>query len=359
MSLKGMFFVVCCNVAAISLSAQQPVIIDSVVSRLLRQERFSGSVLLAKNGNIVYQRTEGFEDRSKNLPFTPFTVSSIASVGKIFTAAMIEKLVAQGKLQLNQTLDHYLPQYKIPNAQHITLRHLLNHTAGTGNYMQHPRFAALLNNRGNADSLLALVLESASGAQAPGEKHVYSNSGYILLGRIIESVTGKPYKKALQEMIIRPAGMEAFVFQPAKGANLAQGYVKDQEQWKATGVSTMPAADGGLYTTALDLFRFDKAFYKDRIVDAPHRAEMQNNSVEAELPGLGKMNYGLGLMRFNYSNGAYSYGHNGGFAGFGCEYKHYFLPDGTEYTLIIMSNYDRSIRPLMYWIESLLLDKKV
>ncbi|WP_290792495.1 serine hydrolase domain-containing protein [Flavihumibacter sp. UBA7668] len=342
----------------LTTDAQRPLSIDSIVSPLLEQNKFSGTVLLAKNGTIVYQHTAGFSDASTSTPLSASSLFSIASTGKLFTAVIIEKLIEKGQLRLDQTIDQLLPDAGIPYSKEITIKQLLTHTAGMGNYMMHPRYLEMLDTIRNSETIFQLVKESSGTGTAPGREHLYSNSGYIVLGKIIERVTGLSYEEALQKFILKPAKMEGLVFRRTSpgNKNIATAHLKasDGKTWKPATSAPFPAADGGLYATAANLLHFDQAFYGNQLIPEKRRKEMLEQAVEASLPGLGKIRYGFGIMRFDYANGSFSLGHNGGFPGYGCEYRHYFLPDGTEYTLIINSNYDRSIRPLLFKIEALL-----
>jgi CubicO group peptidase (beta-lactamase class C family) len=345
------------------LQAQhRPQIIDSIISNRIRDNMFSGSVFIARNGELVYHRTEGFINKQTGLSFKDTTVSSIASVGKIFTAVLIEKLVQDGRLRLDLTIQHYLPEYKIPNADRITLQHLLTHTGCTGNYMENPNFLRMLDTLNSMETLLNLIPETMTGCSEPGKTHNYSNSGYIILGKIIESVTGKSYNNVLHEQIVKPAGMDSIIFQPKSlyYNEVANGHtsVPGTGEWVKSDLKSFPAPDGGFYTTAKNLWLFDQALFRYKIINKGRLEEMMTKSIEAVVPGLGKIQYGLGLMRFDYGAQRYSLGHNGGFPGYGCEYKHYFFPDGTEYTLIILSNFERTIRPLLFKLEKLILEKR-
>ncbi|MBC7901824.1 MAG: beta-lactamase family protein [Gemmatimonadaceae bacterium] len=358
---KILFLIMVCGYSA---GAQTPAVIDTIVAKLLDRDNFSGTVLVAKNGSVVYSRTAGFSDRSQQQPFSSQTPSSIASVGKMFTAVIAMRLVERGKLNLSKHIADYLPGTKIHNAGKITISQLLNHTSGLGNYMAHSRYAEVAKSAVSSDAFIPLIEEMPAPRLQPGSQYEYSNTGYIILGEILEKITGGTYEDIVRKYVARPCGMEKLNYKidrAAFGIN-AKGYIRKEgnKEWTSTEPAVpFPAADGGVYTTALDLFRFDQALYSKTMINEGSVKAMRENLVDAVLPGVGKMKYGYGLMRFDYNKGVYSLGHNGGFPGYACEYKHFFFPDKTEYTLIILANYDRVVRPVLFEIQQLILQRKI
>lgn len=362
--LVGLITIIVGSFTISNAIAQPALAIDSIVNKAIEGDNFSGSILLAKNGEIVYSKTAGYADREMQKPFDFQTTASVASVGKLFTAVVIAKLYESGKIDLSKPINYYLPATRIKNAGLITIEHLLNHTSGLGNYLTHPSYRQLADSSINIERLLRLVEEVPNAHLVPGSMYEYSNSGYIVLGRITEVLTGVSYERAVIDWVVNPASIKAVNFSvntKAYGKN-AKGYLRHRQgnNWDFTQtVPPLPSADGGVYTTATDLYKFDKALYAGKLIGLPTLNIMQNRLVDAVLPGIGKTKYGCGLMRFDYEGGAFSFGHNGGCPGYTCEYRHYFLPDKTQYTLIIMSNYDRAIRPILFEIQSLILDKTI
>jgi CubicO group peptidase (beta-lactamase class C family) len=333
--------------------------VEAIAERYAAGDNFSGAVLLAQNGKPLYQKSFGFADRAGKTPFREDTPSSIASIGKILTSALILKLADEKRLALTDPIAKFLPATKIPNADRIMIHQLLTHTSGLGNYMAHPDYANLRKNAFALDDLIVLVASQPLVFETPGARHEYSNSGYIVLGKIIETVTKKKYADALDENILKPLKMKntrlAFDRENFRGA--AQGYFRANpaDEWRSTAAAMpTPSADGGIFTTAGDLFAFDRALFGGKILRPETFESMKKRHVEANVPGLGKMLYGYGLMTIDYEGGAYSVGHNGGSPGYGAEYRHYFI-GRDEYTLIVISNYDRRIRPLLGEIQTELL----
>lgn len=318
-------------------------------------DNFSGAVLLSKNGQAVYEKTFGFADRAKSAPFTVQTASSIASVGKIFTSVLVLQLAEEKKLSLSDSVSKFLPDTKIPNAGKITIHQLLTHTSGLGNYMAHTDYAKLRENRLEIDAVVSLIERQSLAFETPGAKVEYSNSGYIVLGKIIESVTGKKYAEVLEKRILNPLAMKSTGLELNRNnfGGLAKGYFKPNPvgEWQSTEKEMpTPASDGGLFTTAKDLFAFDRALFGGKLLKRESFELMKNRHTEMTVPGLGKMNYGYGLMISDYPNNAYSIGHNGGSPGYGTEFVHYFIGQD-EFTLIIISNYDRRTRQLKSKIQ--------
>jgi CubicO group peptidase (beta-lactamase class C family) len=263
------------------------------------------------------------------------------------------------ELALGDSIGKFLPAAKIPNADRITLHQLLTHTSGLGNYMTDPDYVNLRKNKFALDDLIALIGRQTLVFETPGARHEYSNSGYVVLGKIIERVTKRSYAEVLAEKILDPLKMKntRLEFDRENFRNAAQGYFKANpaDEWKSTSAEMpTPSSDGGIFTTAGDLLLFDRALFGGKIIKPASLELMKKRHVEAVVPRLGKMLYGYGLMVIDYPNGAHSIGHNGGSPGYGAEYKHYFI-GRDEFTLIIISNYDRRVRPLLNEIQTELL----
>lgn len=322
-------------------------------------DNFSGSVLLAKNGELVYEKSFGFADREKRAPFTEQTASNIASVGKVFTSVLILQLAEEKKLALSDSINRFLPKMKIPNADKITVHHLLTHTSGLGSYMRHNDYPKLLKNKIEIDEIARLIEQQPLVFNVPGEKFEYSNSGYVVLGKIIENVTGKKYADVLNEKIIRRLGLKNTRLELDRNdfRGLAKGYFRPTpaDAWQSNEKQMpTPSADGGVFTTAKDLFAFDQALFGGKLLKKESLELMKNRHAEMTVPGLGKMNYGYGLMIRDHPNNFYSVGHNGGTPGYGTEFQHYRVGQD-ELTLIVISNYDRRVRGVMLEIQKEIL----
>ncbi|RYZ21803.1 MAG: class A beta-lactamase-related serine hydrolase [Chitinophagaceae bacterium] len=333
--------------------------IDSTLRALAQEEKFSASVLVASGGTVLYEKAAGWANREDRVPFTAGTASNIASVGKMLTAVLVLQLVEEGRIRPDDTVEKLLPGARVPNGHLISVHHLLTHTSGLGNYMTDPGYAALQREgEPGMAQLLPLVASLPLAFNEPGSACVYSNAGYIVLGGIIESVTGKPYADVLRTRILEPLGMRHTFLQVDRNSmqGLATGYTRGNPAgpWKSTrDIFPTPAPDGGLFTTARDLFLFDQALYHGKLLQPTTRALMMKPHVRMEVPGSGAIHYGYGMMNVDLGGGNYTTGHNGGTLGYNTEYRHLFA-GGREYTLILISNYERTIRPLFSQIQTLL-----
>lgn len=321
-------------------------------------DNFSGSVLLAQNGRIVYEKSFGFADREKKLDFTGRTSSNIASVGKMFTAVLVQQLVDEKKLALTDSIKKILPASKIPNAERITIRHLLMHTSGLGDFLQSPDLARLSKTSVETDELMALIERQPLVFDEPGSRFQYSNSGFAVLGKIVEQASGKRFADVLAERIVRRLDLKNTFYELAADfRGMAKGYFKpaDSGDWQLMEKYVFaPSPAGGIFSTPHDLFRFARALFGGRLLKPESLEMMKQRQIEMTQPGLGKMNYGLGVTIRDYSNGSYSVGHNGGIPGYNTELQQFFI-GRDEFTLIITSNYDRRVRKMLFDIQAEIL----
>src|SRR5215510_4177799 len=181
--------------------------LDQFFDRLAEKNKAVGSLTIAKDGAVLYTRAIGYSqiNETEKKPLTAANRYRIGSITKMFAAAMILQLVEEGKLKLTDTLDKFLPQ--IPNAKKITIVQMLSHRSGIPNVRRDQ------NSQGNVnttpitkDEMLALIVKATPDFE-PDAQHRYSNSGYFLLGLIIEKLTGKPYEEALKQKITSKIGL--------------------------------------------------------------------------------------------------------------------------------------------------------
>jgi CubicO group peptidase (beta-lactamase class C family) len=235
---------------------------------------FSGAVLLARNGKPIFAKAYGFANREAKTPNTLDTRFRIGSMNKMFTAVATLQLVEAGKLRLNDPLGRYLPDY--PNkelASKVTIHDLLTHTGGTGDIFG-PQFDA------HREELRTLQdytnLYGSRGLEfQPGSKWKYSNYGFILLGVVIEKVSGQSYYDYVREHIYKPAGMSSTDSEPEDQAVPARstGYTKMYgDQWEPN-TETLPyrgTSAGGGYSTVGDLLKFADALWSNELLSASY-----------------------------------------------------------------------------------------
>lgn len=270
--------------------------IKELISRYSDQGRFNGLVLVAKDGKPILSEAYGLANMEFNVGNTPDTKFVIASVTKTFTAALVMKLIDQGKLTLDTRLSDVLTWYRKDVGEKVTIRQLLNHTSGIPNYMNMKEHSMDELNR----QFGTQVIDKLDFAKKycmydlefePGTRWNYNNTAYFLLGLIIEQLNGKSYEASLKELIFDPLHMEnSGDIQPDPDRvvpNLATGYIK-----KAGSFSHMPYwnistayAAGSIYSTLGDLLKYDQALYSSSFLSEKAKEAMFT-------PGLN--NYGCG-----------------------------------------------------------------
>jgi len=232
--------------------------IDSLIEKAVQINRFNGSVLVGKNGRIIYEKAFGYQDVSKNMLNTSNTIYQIGSTTKEFTAAVILKLAEQHKLSIEDKLSKYFPDFK--RGDEITIKHLLTHTSGIYEILRdHTAFNESTQPR-SKERMLSFFINKPLDFD-PGTQYSYCNSGYILLGLIIEKVTGKPYEQVVKEFILTPLRMEhsGFDFAGLQSPDKAIGYTKYTKTLKEASIpwdSTATYSAGSLYSTVGDLYRW-------------------------------------------------------------------------------------------------------
>ncbi len=186
---------------------------------------FNGSVLVAWNGRVILSKGYGMADNTFNIPNTPQTKFFIGSITKQFTAACIMILIERNLLKLDDPIIMYLPDYPRPNGDKITIRHLLTHTSGIPDYTNFPEVILKRTQPLSTEYLIDLFKNWPLEFE-PGSKFSYSNSGYLLLGEIIEKISGQSYEAFLEHEILKPLGMNdsGYARREAAYPNRASGY---------------------------------------------------------------------------------------------------------------------------------------
>jgi CubicO group peptidase (beta-lactamase class C family) len=290
--------------------------LENVMTLYHKYQQFNGSVLVADNGKVIYEKGFGLANMEWNIPNEPDTKFRLGSITKQFTATLILQLVEQGKVKLDGKVSDYLPDYRKDTGARMTIHHLLSHTSGVPNYTALPGFFANVSR--NPFKVDDFVKQYASGDLEfePGSKFNYSNSGYFLLGDIIEKVTGKPYEQVLKENIFDPLGMKntGFDHYGTVLSKRAAGYVRTQNGYQNAAYLDMsiPYAAGSLYSTVEDLFLWDQALYGEKILSAASKELMFK-------PNLENYGYGFGVRKATLGPNKIAVAvieHNGGINGF-------------------------------------------
>lgn len=284
-------FIIAFITATNALAQQNVQKIDALLKQYYDYGQFNGSVLVAEKGKIIYEKGFGLANMEWSIPNQPDTKFRIGSVTKQFTAALVLQLVEEGKIKLDGTIADYLPDYRKDTGGKVTVHQLLNHTSGIPSYTGRPDFFAEVSR--NPYSVADFVKKFASGDLEfePGSKFSYNNSGYFLLGAIIEKVTGKPYETVLKERILAPLGMTntGYDHHAPILQKRASGYEKTPTGYVNAAYLDMslPYAAGSIYSTVGDLYKWEQSLFEDKILSAESKKLMFT-------PGLG--NYGYGLI---------------------------------------------------------------
>ena len=279
--------------AASAFPADQDIIskADLYLSKLTKERLFSGSVLIARNGKVLVRKGYGEADREKHLANTAQTKFRIGSLTKQFTAMAILILQTQGKLNVHDRICTYLSE--CPNPwQKITLHQLLIHTSGIPDFIRFPDFQTTQGLLSSPTQTIARFKEKPLDFQ-PDEKFSYSNSGYVVLGAIIERASGETYEAFLRDNIFVPLQMVNSGYDHNNN-HLAVGY-RDQTIVPADFIDmSIPYAAGGLYSTVEDFYRWDQALYTDKLIPKNLRDKMFTPFAMPKKGGLG-YGYGWGI----------------------------------------------------------------
>ncbi len=258
---------------------------------------FDGSVLVAENGKIIYKEAFGLANREWNIPNTTDTKFMIGSVSKPITATLVLILVQKGLINLDSTLDHYVPEFKNKPAAKVTIKQLLSHTSGMPNYDIIKDFFPRISRQSfKRVDYLKVYCDSAL-AFVPGTRHMYSSWGYFTLGHVIEKVTGKSYDRAMKDEIFDKLKMSN------SGSYLHTQIVPKRATGYEYGIGNFLSADfrdqsntmgtGDIYTTVEDLFKFHLAIANNSLLNQELTKEMFS-------PGMRPARYGYGWFNQNF-----------------------------------------------------------
>jgi CubicO group peptidase (beta-lactamase class C family) len=308
--------------------------IDSIGGAPVKAGRVAAmAVAVVKGRDTLLYKAYGFADLENRVAATPQSVFRIGSVTKQFTSAAVMQLVEQGKLSLDDDITKYLPQVPT-HGRKVLVRHLLNHTSGIPSYTDVPEFGRVSRLDLPHDSLLAVIAKDSLQFE-PGSHVYYNNTGYFILGMLIEKITGKTYGDYLAENIFRPNGLAATTYCDTRRIipHRAQGYQMGQRGLENAPFLSMdlPYAAGSLCSTIGDLVAWTKLLNDGRIVSAASFREMITS---ARLTSGRPMNYGFGLMP-DTLGGHRVIQHGGGINGFISHVM--YLPQDTL-TVVVLAN---------------------
>jgi CubicO group peptidase (beta-lactamase class C family) len=294
-----------------SCLAQDAARMDQIVQSYVTNQKFMGTVLVARGSQVLFSKGYGSANLEWDVPNTPHTKFRLGSVTKQFTAASILLLEERGKLSVGDLVKKYLPD--APAAwDKITIFHVLTHTAGLPNFTGFPDYAKLEPFAAKPTELVARFRDKLLDFE-PGEKWSYSNSGYVLLGYLIEKITGDTYEKFVSENVFTPLGMKDSGYDSnfAVIPRRAVGYVAGSNGYQHAGFIHMsiPHGAGALYSTTEDPLKWEQGLFGGKLLQAASLEKMTKPF---------KNNYAFGLQ-VDTAGGHKVIEHGGGIEGFNTE----------------------------------------
>ncbi len=312
--------------------------ISDHIDWLEQEQNLSGAFAVARNGEAVFEKVCGWQDHAKNTRNSKSTPFNLASGGKMITAIAIAQLVENGKLRFDDVVADHLPDYPHAKvAQAVSVDQLLTHRSGLPEYWTE----AYEKEWGEITELKQILPYFADRPLvfAPGTKHEYCNTNYIVLGLILEQVSGVSYFEYIRERVLVPAGMEHAGFFENDGsgsAALAYEFVlptqgDEKEQWFPAELGRKGTSAGGCYASLQDMFAFDRALNEWQLTTESLTRVLTTGKVKQPVGG----KYGYGFMDGEYE-GRRWFGHGGTGPGAFFEYMHF--PD-SGYTIVFLANH--------------------
>ncbi|MDQ3020739.1 MAG: serine hydrolase [Bacteroidota bacterium] len=327
--------------------------IDELIKKYNEYNQFNGSVLVAENGKIILEKGYGYADIEWKIPNSPETKFRLASVTKQFTAMLTMQLVEQGKIKLDGKITDYLSYYPNNDGKKVTIHNLLSHTSGIPNMTEDPD--VMRKNIRNHFEVKELVVNFCSKDVEfePGTKWRYNNSGYVILGAIIEEVTGKKYEDVLNENILIPLDMTNSGYDHTSEIieNRASGYDQSPAGYTNTRFLDMsiPYSAGSMYSTVKDLFKWDRALYSDRLVSEDTKQKIFTNYIHDYGYGWEIRNVALGNINKNIIS------HSGDIFGFSTMITRY--PNDNNCIILLSNSSSANIEDLNEGISEILYDQ--
>jgi CubicO group peptidase (beta-lactamase class C family) len=313
--------------------ARERAVIDSMAGAEMRDGPLAGlAIAVVKGRDTIVMKGYGLADVEQDIPVTPATVFRIGSVTKQFTSSAIMTLVERGSLRLTDTLGALLPHMPA-RWQGVTLSQLLDHTSGIPSYTSAgPRWQRRWREDMLPDSIVGLVAGDTMNF-APGSRYRYNNSGYVLLGMILEKRAGRPYARHVQETLFQPLGLTqtTYCYPQSIIRHRAHGYDRAGREFRNAEYLSMtqPHAAGALCSTVRDLVAWTDALHSGRVVSATSFARMT-----APQGAAARAHYGFGLVH-DTLEGHPRIAHGGGIHGFASELARY---PKDSLTVVVLSN---------------------
>jgi len=308
--------------------------IDAFMHKLHSKSAFNGNVLVAKKGKILYQNAFGWANYLKKDSLNINSKFELASVSKTITGIAILQLIEKGKLKLDTQVDSLFPGFPYPG---VTVKHLLSHRSGLPNYMNFTDRVWKDRRKGmsNLEAINLLTEGKPPREGKPDGRFHYNNSNYMMLGAIVEKISGQEFNTYLQEHIFEPSGMKNTVaLSRVKYDKIPTDVIGHDKVWRRSVVQDYldgPVGDKGIYSTVRDMYLFDRALKDGRLLSAELLDSAYTPHSDAKR---GAFSYGYGWRTFNTNNTKVVY-HTGWWHGF----KTLFVRDLTnDVTIVLLSN---------------------
>ena len=308
-------------------------------------DEFSGVVLIIKDGESILEYMHGFSNIEKQIPISIDTKFNIGSMDKMFTAVAIARLVQEKKLNFQDKIIKYLPDFPKESAEKITVHHILTHTEGFDSYFNEKYRENRLQLKTVSDYLD--LFQDNKLLFTPGEKYQYSNSGYVVLGAIIEAISSKSYYEFIKENIFLIADMQDSGSFSLDKENIVTGYTyrkpfsEELCEKRQSNINHLPyrgSPAGGGYSTCWDLHNFSKALLEEKLLNSELTDEVLTPKEIVGTKNGTTLHYGYGFQILDVGDGNYRYGHGGAFAGANARLDMY---PWLGYTVVVLSNYDQ------------------
>lgn len=347
-----LFFPLLANAQAPDKAAK----IDQLARQYAECCEFTGTVLVSEHDKIIFKSGYGFADREWSIPNAPDVKFRLGSITKQFTSMLIMQQVAKGAIKLDGHISDYLPYYRKDTGSRVTIAQLLSHTSGIPSYTDDPKFFPGVSRNYYAVDDFVTKFCSGDLQFEPGSKFHYDNSGYFLLGAILEHATGKKYEVLLQENILTPVGMHDTGYDDWSTIipKRASGYEETLDGIENAPYLDMslPYAAGSLYSTVEDLYKWDQALYTDRLLSPDLKQKLFTPNLE---------NYGFGWLirtipKDEPGAGKTMIAHGGGINGFNTSEVR--LVDDHDLIVIFnntpgasLNDFAKGIRAILYGLE--------
>ncbi len=363
------------------ITEKQIMDINQLVEDLSNKDKFSGTVLIAKDQNIIYTKAIGLANKEQNSTTNLDTKFNLASMTKMFTSIAIAQLVEQKQIKFSDKIVKILPSLPKNIYGKITVHQLLTHTAGTGDIFRNPKFWDIKDTAKSISTYVNIGIDDPLWIKA-GSKFEYSNYGYILLGAVIEKISGMSYYDYVKKNIFEVAKMlNTDSYETDKpNTNMAIGYTvppqmpaqksshaseKTEREPNTKFIEVKGTSAGGGYSTANDLYLFSSALFDGKLLSQESLEMITKGKVivpppplPANIPTnvhlLPQRKYGYGFGE-SFENNIRIIGHNGGAPGVNA---HFYIYPTLGYTVVVLANYDRAGEPVLKFIQNIITQNK-